>query len=185
MIRPAATVGGSGPGRLATRAGPGMPSPGRGRTAGRSCPGCTARSGRATINSRTARRCRCPARRPRLYQRPVIGQPWRRPQSQGAGNGPARPGATGQHSHSATGRERDQDRCIGRGPHPPGAKSCWGAAPAIGVRAGAACRRGSGAVVRPGPGHGHAGQQCPSGNRGDRPHPPWWLRPAAKLRHTL
>jgi len=185
MIRPAATVEGSGPGRLATRAGPGLPGLGRARTAGRSFPGCRPRSGHATISSRTARRCRCPPRRPRFYQPPAIGQPWRRPQNRAAGDDFARPGATGQHSHSATGRERDQDRCTGRGPHPPGAKSCWGAAPAVGVCAVAACRRGSGAMVRPGAGNGHADQQCPSGNRGDRPHPPWWLRPAAKLRHTL
>jgi hypothetical protein len=146
--------------------------------------GCTPRSGRATMNGRTARRCRCPPRRPRSYQPSAIRQPCRRPQNQNAGDGAARPGATGQYSNSATGRNRDQDWCIGRGPHSPGAKSCRGAAPAGGGRAGAAYRRGSGAAVRPGAGNGHDDQQCPSGNHGDRPHPPWWLRPAAKLRHT-
>jgi hypothetical protein len=85
--------------------------------------GAPQESGRSTRNSRTARRCRCPPWRPRLYQRRVIGQPWCRPQNRDAGDDSAWPGATGQHSHSATGRERDQDRCIGRCPHSPGAKS--------------------------------------------------------------
>ena len=145
--------------------------------------GCTPWSGRAAISSHTARRCRCPPRRPRLDQPSAIGPP-RRPHHQSAGDDPARPAATGQHSHRATGRERDQDRCIGRGPHPPRAQSRGGAALAAGVHTGAAGRRGSGAVVRPGAGHGHAGQHCPSRHRGDRPHPPGWPGPAAKLRHT-